>query len=121
MSLPRPSMLPALVAFVVPVAADSVWMVEAEAAAAMIIVDPIRQIAPSIEILRDVLGLTPGEAKVARELFDDCNLTETASRVGISYETARTHMARVLAKAGVERQAALIKLMASMVPPLDAG
>jgi DNA-binding NarL/FixJ family response regulator len=40
--------------------------------------------------------------------------SESATDVGISFSTARTHLARIFDKTGVRRQAELVRLMAQI-------
>ncbi|WP_188908398.1 helix-turn-helix transcriptional regulator [Salinarimonas ramus] len=61
--------------------------------------------------LADAFGLTPAEARLCTLLGHHRDLRETASRAGISYETARNHLKRVYAKTGTGRQADLLELM----------
>jgi DNA-binding CsgD family transcriptional regulator len=66
-------------------------------------------------IVRDLLGLTLGEARVAALIGAGLPPREAAGRPGISQETARTALKHVFAKAGVSRQGELVALLARLV------
>ncbi len=53
-------------------------------------------------------GLTDAEGRVVNKLVDGQTLRQAAEDLGIGYETARTHLKRAMAKAGVRRQVELI-------------
>lgn len=60
-------------------------------------------------------GLTRAEARLAYELVRGSKLVEAAVRLGISRNTARTHMKRIYAKTGAAHQAELVRLLAGMM------
>ncbi|MCC5793691.1 MAG: helix-turn-helix transcriptional regulator [Chromatiales bacterium] len=66
----------------------------------------------SIPSLVERYQLSPGEARVVGELFSGKSLTESAGALGISRNTAKSHLSRVFDKTGVRSQAALLKLLA---------
>jgi DNA-binding CsgD family transcriptional regulator len=57
----------------------------------------------------DRFGLTRREAEVVARLANGERLREAAGLLGIGYETARTHLARAMSKAGVRCQASLVR------------
>ena len=59
-------------------------------------------------------GLTPAEARVADTLLDGLEIRDAAERLGITLETCRFHVKRVLAKTRTRRQTELIRLMLSL-------
>ncbi len=67
-------------------------------------------------ILRDLLGLTLGEARVASRVAAGRTPRESARELGVSEETTRTVLKRVFAKVGVSRQSELAALIARIVP-----
>ena len=77
--------------------------------------------APEVEdgavLVAEAFALTKGEKRVLSELLASRTLTESASELGISYATARTHLEAIFAKTGVKRQAELMRLAARFVPP----
>lgn len=59
-------------------------------------------------------GLTPQEARVARIVAEEAlDTAALAEKLGVSVNTARTHLARIFAKTGVRRQAELVALLRS--------
>jgi DNA-binding CsgD family transcriptional regulator len=52
--------------------------------------------------------LTPTEERVVLRLEEGRSLRDAANDLGISYETARTHVKRIMQKLGVRSQAALV-------------
>jgi DNA-binding CsgD family transcriptional regulator len=66
-------------------------------------------------VVRDILGLTLGEARVAAMVGSGLQPREAANRLGISEDTARNVLKRVFAKAGVSRQSELVALLTKLV------
>ncbi|MBS7743726.1 MULTISPECIES: helix-turn-helix transcriptional regulator [unclassified Chelatococcus] len=52
---------------------------------------------------------TPTERRVADKLKDGCDLKSAAAELGISYQTARTHLRSLFAKMDVHRQSDLVR------------
>jgi DNA-binding response OmpR family regulator len=65
----------------------------------------------SDEALRERYGLTARQTEVARLLGEGCSNAEIASRLEMSYYTARNHTEQVLAKLGVASRAAVGALL----------
>ena len=59
--------------------------------------------------LRALHALTPSEAAVTEQLIDGWRLSVAAERLGISHETARSHLRSVFNKTGISRQADLVR------------
>lgn len=57
-------------------------------------------------------ALTKAEARIARHLARGESLIQTADAIGISHETARTHLKSIFAKTDTKRQAELVLLLA---------
>jgi DNA-binding CsgD family transcriptional regulator len=64
--------------------------------------------------LRELWGLTPAEASLVLTLLDSESLQSAADRLGISRNTAKTHLASAYSKIGVTRQSDLAKRIASL-------
>lgn len=71
-------------------------------------------------ILRDLMGLTLNEARVAALVGCGLAPRTVADRLGITEETTRTVLKRVFAKTGVSRQSELVALLAGLVIRWDA-
>jgi DNA-binding CsgD family transcriptional regulator len=63
-------------------------------------------------LVRDLLGLTLGEARVAALVAAGISPRDAAQKLGISEETARTVLKRVYTKSGISRQSELAALVA---------
>ncbi len=66
-------------------------------------------------IVRDLLGLTLGEARIAAMVGAGIPPKDAAERLGIAEDTARNVLKRVFAKVGVSRQSELAALLARIV------
>jgi DNA-binding CsgD family transcriptional regulator len=66
------------------------------------------------DALRDVLGLTPAETRLARALFAGANLQEAANRFDVSLNTVRVQLASVFDKTQTNRQSDLIALLSRL-------
>lgn len=89
------------------------------AAVELILRDSSRPAQPSEPLLRQLYQLTPAEAALAVLLGEGLTLEETAARLGISRNTARSHLRAVFAKTGVKRQTALVQLLLCSVVAMD--
>ncbi len=69
----------------------------------------------NVSVLAPDLGaafnLTPGEARLAGLIADGLGPQDAAAALGITRNTARTHLKRIYAKAGVHSQAELVRLL----------
>lgn len=66
-------------------------------------------------IVRDLFGLTLGEARIAALIGAGVPPKDAAQRLGIAEDTARTVLKRVFSKIGVSRQSELTAMLAKMV------
>ncbi|MBF9149865.1 helix-turn-helix transcriptional regulator [Novosphingobium sp. 1Y9A] len=87
-------------------------------ALALFLARPNRQSGPETrrdpQGLRDLLGLTMAEARLAAVLGEGMSLVEAARALGIAHNTAKVQLRAVFAKTGVRRQAQLVALLASL-------
>ncbi|MBT8415469.1 MAG: LuxR family transcriptional regulator [Boseongicola sp.] len=67
-----------------------------------------------LAVAQAVFGLSDGQLKVARHIADGVGVKGAADALGISVNTARTHLARLYAKTGVNSQTALVRLLLSV-------
>jgi len=111
LQLVRPSGKRALTLLIAPLHV-AIRTVELQPAAALVVItDPERGgVAPKQRLI-DAYRLTPSEAALAMGLLLGHDLAAIADESGITYETARTHLRRVLIKTGAHRQADLIRLL----------
>lgn len=63
------------------------------------------------DIIRSLYNLSPTEAKVAARLVLNPNLTKVAASLGITHNTARTHLKRIYTKTKTNRLSLLVQLI----------
>jgi DNA-binding CsgD family transcriptional regulator/PAS domain-containing protein len=86
--------------------------------AAVFLRDPDRRPAATEEALQQLYGLTRAESRLASLLVSGLSLEEAAKRLGVTTNTARTHLKRVFAKTRTSRQGDLVSLLLSGVEAL---
>ena len=64
-----------------------------------------------------VFGLSPTQQRLAEQIAAGRDLVESAHLLGISANTARTHLQRIFEKTGVRSQAALVRTLLSVERP----
>lgn len=79
---------------------------------ALVIASCVASESAAIAWLRERFALTPAELRVALLTCEGIGLVEVARRLGVSINTARTHLQRVFDKTGTRRQADLVRLIA---------
>ncbi len=67
-----------------------------------------------LDMARVVYGLSEAQAAVAREISDGHDLAAVSERLGISQNTARTHLRRMFDKTGARSQTALLRMILSL-------
>ena len=77
--------------------------------------------APPVELLRSLFDLTPSEARVARGLSAGESLDVIAENGGVSRNTVRAQLQKVMDKMGCKRQAEVTALLSSVTPPATLG
>ncbi len=85
-----------------------------DAAVMLFIVDPANRFGIPPAWLMDAYGLTHGETRVALAVSSGLSIPETAQQLRLSPNTIKTHLRRVFAKTGTNRQAELAQLMTSI-------
>ena len=87
-------------------------------ARAIVVVTPVvpRDV-PAAKVIQGLFDLTPGEAKLAALIGSGEQPRETAVKLGIAEETARSVLKRVFSKTGVRRQAELVALLGGVSLP----
>jgi DNA-binding CsgD family transcriptional regulator len=71
-----------------------------------------------IEAVATQFKLTPSEVRVLFAVIEVGGAPQVASTFGISLDTVKTHLKRVFAKTGTNRQVDLVKLVAEYMSPL---
>ncbi len=71
-----------------------------------------------LDVVAQTYKLTPTELRVLLSIVDVGGVPETAVALGVAETTVKTHLYRLFDKAGVSRQADLVKLVAGFTNPL---
>lgn len=71
-----------------------------------------------LDVAAAIYGLSPGQRRVAALVAEGLSLNEIAERLGITANTARTHLNRIFEKTGVRNQAALVRILLSAMAPV---
>ncbi|WP_169789503.1 helix-turn-helix transcriptional regulator [Skermanella aerolata] len=111
LSLPRPSGTRAYAITVYPLCQPGRWPAVPRAEAAIVIYDPgaIPQVPD--QRLRQLYKLTPREIALAQAFVATCDLRVASDRLGISTNTAKTHLKNIFTKTSTASQAELIRLL----------
>ena len=102
------------VAYILTVAPLGVELAVYERPLAMILVADPDARAPSERDLAEFFGLSPAESRLAMALLAGNVLHDIAAASGVRITTARTQLSSILRKAGVTRQAELIRVLSSI-------
>jgi DNA-binding CsgD family transcriptional regulator len=71
-----------------------------------------------LDVAALVYGLSPAQKQLGGLVAEGLSLNEIAGRMGITANTARTHLQRVFDKTGVRTQPALVRVLLSAAAPL---
>ena len=82
---------------------------------ALFVYDTGERMRLSIDGLKSLYELTEAEARVCDLLYQSRNLPEAAKILGISINTAKTHLNRSFRKVGVQSQAELVRRLNSQL------
>jgi len=106
-----------LAIYVLPIAiaADAANQFLTYARAIVLAIDPEASGPADPALVRDVLGLTLGEARMAALVGSGLSPRDSAAKLGITEETARSVLKRVFSKTGVSRQSELVALLTKLV------
>lgn len=115
-ALSRPSGLPAFNALVSPIMASQ--NVPGGPFAAVFLSEPFRPEQIDARRLQRLYELTPAEARLASLLAQGFRLEDLAAKLGISLNTARTHLKKIFMKTDTDRQVDLVRIILSGVPSI---
>jgi len=76
---------------------------------------------PDMRVLCGLFDLTPAEARVARSIAMAQTPEMIAAALGISLETARSHLKKIMLKTATTRQAELVLLLSGLNAPSFGG
>ena len=85
----------------------------ADAAVLVLLTGPAPAPPRAAEKLSEAFGLTRAEGQLLSALVAGEPLSEYADRLGLSIETPRTHLKRILNKTGIHRQVDLVRIVSS--------
>ena len=66
-----------------------------------------------------VYRLSPAQTRLAQKIADGHDLAAAAEQLGVTVNTARTHLYRMFEKTGVHSQPALVKALLSVAAPTE--
>lgn len=82
--------------------------------ALLVVIDPAARLAAGPDAVRELLGLTPAEARLALALAEGRTVKAFAAGEGSSWHTVRTHLRSLMGKTGCHRQIELVQLVRSL-------
>jgi DNA-binding CsgD family transcriptional regulator len=95
-----------------------VWWVIAESGKILVSLGDSSQDEHRLEAAAIVFGLSPAQRTVAAHILAGRTLVEIAAAMGITANTARTHLDRIYDKTGVRTQPALVRALLSVAAPV---
>jgi DNA-binding CsgD family transcriptional regulator len=95
-----------------------VWWVSAESSLIVFTMGDSKLSQRRMDAAAAVFGLSPAQAKVAVLVAEGLSLPEIAERMGVTANTARTHLERIYEKVGVRTQPALVRVLLSSASPV---
>lgn len=94
--------------------------VDGFAASAAVFIRPATLNTPTAaQLVARAFGLTPSEQRALARIVEIGGVPDTAEALGIGEATLKTHLHRIFAKTGTQRQADLVKLLAAYSSPLE--
>ncbi|MBB3015627.1 helix-turn-helix transcriptional regulator [Cupriavidus alkaliphilus] len=88
-------------------------------ACVVVIRDPACSAQTSVEVLRQLFDFTPTEASLALLMANGSSLEDAARSLKVKSNTVRAHLRAIFQKAGVTRQAELVRTLLNSVLPLS--
>lgn len=95
-----------------------VWWVVVESGQILFSLGDPQQDVQRLEAAAVVYGLSSAQREVAGHILAGRSLAEAAAAMGITLNTARTHLDRMFVKTGVHTQAALVRALLSATAPI---
>jgi DNA-binding CsgD family transcriptional regulator len=96
---------------VAPLRGEHPFVLAPAATAILFVTDPDRVVSAPRSHLRELYGLTEGEARTAEALLEADRLADVAQKLGVTLATVRTLLQRVFEKTDTHRQSELVRLM----------
>jgi DNA-binding CsgD family transcriptional regulator len=98
------------------VAANVCWVV-AESGLVLVSINDRKVAAERLVAAALVYGITPAQMRVAKLIIDGHDVVAIAGKLGVSVNTARTHLQRMYDRTGVRTQPALVRALLSVSRP----
>lgn len=95
------------------------WM-ETLKVAAMVVIDPLRQVSVNPEILKKLYGLTPAEIELTNAMANGTKPTAYAAQIGKSAATVQSQRQAVFRKIGVANQLELMRILRDLIVSYEA-
>jgi DNA-binding CsgD family transcriptional regulator len=106
-----------LAVLVAPVGPDTPAFARDSPAVLIFVSDPARQIAADLATLKEAFGFPPAEARIVLGLASGASLPDLARQQGLSYNTARTLLARAMERSETRSQMELVRLLLLSLAP----
>jgi len=119
LALPRPSGKRSLTVLVAPAGRNSFSTDVKTPSVILIVTDPEKKLDSLARTLARLYDLTAAESRVAELLMQGETVVRTAERLGVSHNTARTHLQRIYQKTNTSHQGDLIRVLVSGTPHLS--
>ena len=114
MRITRPRARMPLVVETCPVQTEAGEPHSGNAAALVLLIDPVSRPRVDADFVVAVLGLTPAESRVAVEMAAGVNVAAIAQVVGCAESSVRTHVRRIYRKLGINRQTQLVRAVLAL-------
>jgi DNA-binding CsgD family transcriptional regulator len=96
--------------------------IDAKTGLQAIFIHPQEPDSPSLaRHIQELFGLTPREICVLLPLLEGKEISDIADQLGITRATAKSHLDRLFAKTGTNRQAELVQRVLKAIPPVRPG
>jgi DNA-binding CsgD family transcriptional regulator len=98
-------------------AANVCWVI-GESGVVLVSINDRRIAAERLVAAALIYGITPAQMRVAKLIIDGHDMVAAAKHLGVSINTARTHLQRMYDKTGVRTQPALVRALLSVSRPV---
>ena len=111
MVIRQSSLLPMLALHVIPVSGQDECFRSLRIAALILLMDPMDGVSIDPNLVEELLGLSPKEARIAVMLAEGQTLRQIAVMTGRGYNTLRYQLHLIFTKLGISRQVELIQII----------
>jgi DNA-binding CsgD family transcriptional regulator len=118
LALPRPSGKRSLTVLVAPVRRNFFTTDVKAPLVILIVTDPENKAENLVGALARLYDLTAAESRVAELLMQGETVVRAAERLGVTHNTARTHLQRIYQKTNTSHQGDLIRVLLSVTLPM---